>query len=202
MFAYCLNNPVVLQDGNGQSAIVTVGCYAIAGVIGGAANCISIARSGGSKRDCALGALAGFIGGVAGAFAATVMVKCPATSRYTEVGGRVIATLVTDLCTSWFINGKPTKEDMTYMAVDVTMDVVFSTIGYGYNKYDPRTQELKRALTNTLIDGFVDVGQNELFNPNSTTNRNTTSSNNSAATNHSAARYYAQQKVGRLIGAI
>ena len=82
------------------------------------------------------------------------------------------------------------------MAVDVTIDVVFSTITYGYNKYDPRTQEVKRTIANTLIDGLVDVGQNELFNPNSTTNRNTTSSNISTL------RERAHQKVGRLIGAI
>ena len=197
MFAYCLNNPIILQDSMGQSALLTtLGCMAIGGAIGGIANCIAVASNGGSARDCALGALAGFVGGVAGAGAAVLMTLCPATTPYAELGGRVVATLATDMLTSWFINGKPTKEDMTYMAVDVTMDVFFSTITYGYNKYDPCTQEVKRAIANTLIDGLVDVGQNELFNPNSTTNRNSTSSNISTP------RERAHQKVGRLIGAI
>ena len=196
MFAYCNNNPVVLQDSNGQSALVTLGCLAVGGVIGGIANFAAVLSNGGSARDCALGALAGFIGGVAGAGAATFMTFCSVPIPYAELSGRVVATLATDMLTSWFINGKPTKEDMTYMAVDVTMDVVFSTITYGYNKYDPCTQEVKRAIANTLIDGLVDVGQNELFNPNSTTNRNSTSSNISTP------RERAHQKVGRLIGAI
>ena len=203
MFSYCLNNPVVLQDSMGQSALLTtLGCLAIGGVIGGIANYIAVVSSGGSARDCALGALAGFVGGVAGAGAAVLMTLCPATTPYAEVGGRVIATLATDFCTSWFINGKVTKEDFAYTAVDITMDLVFSTITYGYVPFDPAKQVYKRAIVNTTIDGIVDVGQNELFNPNSTTNRNSTSSNYSTTKNHNTARYYAHQKVGRLIGAI
>jgi len=202
MYTYCLNNPVVLQDSVGQSALLTtLGCLAVGGVIGGIANCITVVSSGGSARDCALGALAGFVGGVAGAGAAVLMTLCPATTPYAEVGGRVIATLATDFFTSWFINGKPTKEDMTYMAVDVTMDIVFSTVTYGYNPLDPVQNSLSRSLVNTTVDGLTDIGQNELFNSNSMTNRNSTSTNGSTAIN-STARYYAQQKVGRLIGAI
>ena len=187
----------------GESALLTtLGCIAIGGVIGGIANCISVASTGGSARDCALGALAGFVGGVAGAGVAAVMVIGHVTAPYAEVTGRVVATLATDFCTSWFINGKPTKEDMAYMAVDVTMDVVFSAITYGYNPIDPVKKSIKRSFVNATVDGVTDVGQNELFNPKSTTNRNSTRRNNSTVRNRKSTSYYAHQKVGRLIGAI
>ena len=182
--------------------LATLGCIAVGGVIGGVANCIAVVSTGASAKDCALGALAGFVGGVAGAGVAVLMTFCPATIPYAEVSGRVIATLATDFCTSWFINGKPTKEDMTYMAVDTAMDVVLSTITYGYNPLDPIKKSLTRSLVNATVDGLTDIGQNELFNNDSASNRNATKNSRSVATNRAIARNYAHQKVGRLIGAI
>ena len=101
-------------------------------------------------------------------------------------------------------------------AVDATMDMTLSTIAYYYN---PVSNETAQTITNFVIDGVTDIGQNELYSQNSYTNtasiptqtvtkkptmtKSTTIVKSTTITRRSAAaRNYAHQKVGRLIGAI
>ena len=217
MFAYCLNNPVVSRDSTGESTLLAaLGVMAIGGVIGGIANVVAVASNGGSVGDCAWAALAGFIGGALGTGVSLLMATTPATAPYAAVVGRGVATFVTDLCTSGFVNKEITANDIAYAAVDATMDMTLSTIAYYYN---PVSNETAQTITNFVIDGVTDIGQNELYSQNSYTNtasiptqtvtkkptmtKSTTIVKSTTITRRSAAaRNYAHQKVGRLIGAI
>ena len=204
MFAYSLNNPVTLQDSTGQSALVaTLGAMVLGGAIGAIANAVTVASNGGSMRDCALGALAGFVGGAIGTGTAALMAMCPATTPYADVVGRGVATVATDLLTSKLINGKVTKEDFAYTAFDTTCDMLFSTITYFYNP----AQKVARMISNATIDGMTDIAQNELYSQNSFTNRTSRSNNGTTASSSSTAKNnsfqaYAHAKVGRLICAL
>ena len=202
MFAYCLNNPVAFQDGGGHSALLTtLGVMAVGGIFGGLVNAISVASNGGSAQDCASAALAGFIGGALGVGTAALMLTNPATAPYANVTGRGVATLLTDLGTSLFMNGEIKKEDVALAAFDVSTDMMFSTMIYYYN---PLTDGLSGTISNAAMDGMTDIALNELFSQNSFTNR-TAGKNKKSTCGHGSnerAKNYARIKVGRLIGVL
>ena len=198
MFAYCLNNPINYLDNNGESPFfAALGIMAVGGLINGVANAIATARTGGSLKECALAGAAGFLGGVVGTGLGILMAKVPAIAQFSAVVGRGVSTFSTDVFTSWFINGTVSKEEFLLFGLDAVADMTLSTIGYYYL---PGSEDMTKTIVYGICDGLTDIGQNELFHPNSTTNRN--SYNTADSFLRTIPREYAMTKVGKLIGAI
>jgi hypothetical protein len=200
MFAYCLNNPINYLDNNGESAFfASLGIMAVGGLINGIANAIATARNGGSFSECAWAGLAGFLGGMAGTGLGILMSKVPAIAQVSAVVGRGVSTFLTDVFTSLFINGTVSQEELLLFGFDAVADMTLSTIGYYYLPL-PDSTDMTKTVVYGICDGLTDIGQNELFHPNSTTNRN--SYNTADSFLRTIPREYAMTKVGKLIGAI
>ena len=198
MFAYCLNNPINYHDNNGESALLTaLGLMAVGGLINGVANVVATASSGGSLKECALAGAAGFLGGAIGTGVGVVMAAFPATAQFSAVVGRGVSTFSTDVLTSLFINGTVSQEELLLFGLDAVADMTLSTIGYYYL---PGSTDMAKTVVYGIYDGLTDIGQNELFHPNSTTNRN--SYNTADSSLSTISREHAMIKVGKLIGAL
>lgn len=114
---------------------------------------------------------------------------------------RGVATLTTDFLTTWMTNGRVTKEDVAWMAVDATMDMTLSTITYFYN---PISDLVKQTAVNAAIDGALDIAESKLFldGSNSQNHAAAASTTNPTARERKDTWYYAHRKVGILLGII
>ena len=160
MFAYCGNSPVNSCDPNGEFGVIFWSGVAAA-VISGISNAISTACNGGSVKDCLVAGAVGAVSGAVGFATAAITGFSPVGS----VLGRAVASTLCDLGTAYALNGEITGRDLATTAVDVTMDVCFSTIGYYYT--EPINSELGQNVLNASLDGTTDVvetilcGQND-----------------------------------------
>ena len=200
MFAYCKNNPITMVDDFGYFAITAIfatkaAVVVVAAVISGVSNAISTAATGGSMRDCLIAGAAGAIGGAIGAL---ISVSTPPLPVY-DVIARGVATAVTDVSTSWWTNGGLTPEDGAWTAVDVVMDMTLSPIAYYYN---PVSDVVKQTAINATLDGMMDITQSKLYLGDSSNQGSTTSAQNRGTKVKRDKRYYAQRKVGIILGII
>lgn len=182
------------QSGTVVTLATALGVIGVSAAISGLSNAIATACSGGSLEDCLLAGLAGAAGGAVGAVIGVVTGFSPLGGTL----GRGAATIITDLATSRLLNGKLTKEDIAWAAVDATMDMTLSTITYYYNPIPtPKTTSdwLKQTAINVSIDGGMDIAQTHLFINNSNVQ-------NQTATNRKSPQDYAHRKVGLLLGII
>ena len=161
MFAYCLNNPVCYIDPNGEAALFFA--FVITTIVAGISNAISTATSGGSLEEC-------IVSGLIGAGSSAVGFSVSFVTGFSPAGNIAARTVSSTLCvlgTTWYRNGRITGQDISATAVDVTMDVCFSTVTYHYASVikDP----IRQTVLNSSIDGGVDIIESELFSqPNST----------------------------------
>lgn len=160
MFAYCLNNPVLYTDSNGESAVLLA--FVTATVVAGVANAISTAISGGTFEEC-------LISGLIGAGSAAVGFGIALVTGFSPVGNiaaRAVSSTICDLGTAWYRNGEITGQDIATTAVDVTMDVCFSATTYYYT--DSIKDFGKQTLLNSSIDAGIDVLETKLYNTDKT----------------------------------
>ena len=155
MFAYCRNNPVIFIDPSGEFGLLFA--FVAATVVAGVANAISTAMSGGTVEECLV---AGLIGGGSAAIGFGVA-ALTGFSPVGNVAARAVASTICDLGTTWYRNGEITGQDIATTAVDVTIDVCFSTVTYYYT--DPIKDFGKQTLLNSSIDAGVDVLETKLF---------------------------------------
>ena len=156
MFAYCNNNPVNYNDPNGELGVLGwsfIGSVTISAV----ANAVSTAINGGSTKDCLLAAVAGGAGAAAGFGIAWVTGFSPQGN----VVGRAVATAVSDIGTTIMTSGELTFENCIQVAIDVSMDVCFSTVGYYYTS--SIKNEILQNYLNAGIDGLTDVAETYLL---------------------------------------
>ena len=155
MFAYCNNNPVNYIDPSGESCVLFA--FIAATIIAGVSNAISTAISGGSVEECVV---SGFIG--AGSAAAGFGVTFfTGFSPWGNIAARAVSSTICDLGTTWYKNGGITGQDIATTAVDVTMDVCFSTVTYYYT--DPIKDFGKQSLINSSIDASVDIFETAIY---------------------------------------
>jgi len=155
MFAYCLNNPILYTDSNGESALLVA--FIASTVIAGVANAISTARSGGSIEECLVASLIG-------AGSAAVGFGVAFATGFSPVGniaGRALSSTLCNLGTAWYRHGEITDYDLATTAVDVTIDVCFSTVTYYYT--DSIADFGKQTLLNSSIDAGFDILESELY---------------------------------------
>ncbi len=160
MFAYCLNNPVNYVDYSGKIAVETITLIvALIGTsaISGAANALSTEINGGSRENVLCAAGIGALGGAAGFGVAWLT----GFSSLGALGGRATATVISDLGTSWAINGELSEDDFIQTGVDVVLDVCYSAVGYYYTV--PIKSDLVENLVNAGMDGLVDIMETYLF---------------------------------------
>ena len=193
MFAYCNNNPVIFVDREGNSGTLVAIC-GVSAVISGLANAISTASNGGSVEECIVAGLCGAAGGAVGAF---IGVVTPIDPLRAAVLGRGVSTGIANFATAYALNGKVTTDDVIWTAVDITMDMTFSTIGYFYN---PISDAIVHASVDAVADGAFDVAQTYLF----TNDSNVASANTIMphAGSNGLTRSRAQRKVGELLGIV
>ena len=156
MFAYCGNNPTNRIDNSGEGWGLLIGAGVVAAVISGISNAVSTARAGGSIEDCLVAGLVGTAGGAMGFAVAAIA----GFSSWGNLAGRAVATTISNLGTSLALNGEITTTDLAKNAVDVTMDVCFSTIVYYYN---PIEDLIPQTAINATVDGLIDIAENELY---------------------------------------
>jgi RHS repeat-associated protein len=155
MFTYCGNNPVNRYDNDGESWLI-IGAAIIATVIPGISNAVSAAKNGYSWEDCLL---AGFVGAGSGFIGFLIA----AATQFSFGGGvlaRGVSSAICDLGTAWVLNGEITEQDIATTAVDVTMDMCFSTVTYYYNPIDNLPAQ---TFVNSAIDGSFDVFETDLY---------------------------------------
>lgn len=146
-------------------------------------------------RDCLIAGAAGAIGGAIGAL---ISVSTPPLPVY-DVIARGFATAVTDVGTSLLTNGGLTPEDGAWIAVDVVMDMTLSPIAYYYN---PVSDVVKQTAINATLDGMMDITQSKLYLGDSSNQGSTTSAQSRGTKVKRDKRYYAQRKVGIILGII
>ncbi len=85
------------------------------------------------------------------------------------------------------------------MAVDATMDMALSAITYYYN---PISDLVKQTAVNAAVDGALDIAESKLYldGPNSQNHAATAGTAKRTAGVKKGTRYYAQRKVGILLG--
>ena len=183
MFAYCNNNPAMYSDPSGEAGLLFA--FIAATVVAGIANAVSTAISGGSVEEC-------LVSGLIGAGSAAVGFGIALATGFTPAGNiaaRAVSSTICDLGTTWYRNGEITGQDIASTAVDVTMDVCFSTITYYYT--EPIKDFGKQTLVNSTIDAAVDVSESKLFSPQSQMQAQTNASNTAKG-----AGYYGRPSIG------
>ena len=160
MFAYCNNNPVIRHDITGEiPAVIIAG--AVAALVSGVFNAVNTACSGGSIQDCLIAGAVGMVGGAVGFLVAFASGFSPIGN----VAARATATIISDLGTSFALNGEITTTDFAHTAVDVTLDVCFSPIVYHYN---PVESLIPQTAINAVADGVIDLVETGLYTSRST----------------------------------
>jgi len=164
MFVYCNNNPTTYTDSDGESAVLAA--FLCATVVAGIANAVATAVSGGSVEEC-------LVAGLIGAGSAAIGFGVAMATGFSPAGNiaaRAVSSAVCDLGTVWYMNGEVTGRDVAKTAVDVTIDVCFSTTTYYYT--DPIKGFARQTLVNSTIDGGMDVLETVLFNEQANNNTN------------------------------
>ena len=156
MFAYCNNNPVNLKDPTGEASLFAA--FLVATVVGGIANAISTAISGGSVEQCII---SGFIGAASSAVGFGVALL----TGFTPVGNviaRATTSTICDVATTWYRNGEVTGQDAGFIMADVVMDTCISAVVYGYT--EGIEDMCKQTLINSMVDGCVDIFETAAYN--------------------------------------
>jgi len=160
-FVYCGNNPVMYSDPTGEIAIsitTLIIAGSIASLISGVANALSVAGNGGTISDCIKAGLIGVGSGAVGFVIATITGFSPGGNLL----ARGVSSALCNLGTALVLNGEITKKDIAITAVDVTLDICFSTISYYYISFPSFTQE---TAVNSLVDGCVDIFESVFIYP-------------------------------------
>ena len=132
------------------TAVITAGISTTLSAIDGA---ICAELSGGEWYD---GAMAGAMGGAAGAFISTLTNPAPNSDSALRMNtlGRATSSFVYDISYEFFDTGHIEPSNLVTYSVDVGMDIVYAPLYYyytggGYNG----------AIRNGILDGVVDIFQ-------------------------------------------
>ena len=140
---------------------VSVATASLSTVLGAVDGAICAQQNGGKRYD---GAMAGAIGGSAGAFVSSLTSPLPGTDSALRMNttGRVVSSLLYDVSYDLFSSGQITGENLALYTADITMDFSMSTIYYYYAGGIPNGY--LRATMFGIADGIADVLQTMLFN--------------------------------------
>ena len=134
-------------------SVATAGVSTVLSAVDGA---ICAQQSGGNWYD---GAMAGAIGGSAGALVSSITNPSPGTDAALRMNtaGRITSSLVYDISYDLFTSGEITKDNVAMYAVDVSMDAALAPVSYYYT--GNLSNGYLRSVINGLVDGAVDVFQ-------------------------------------------
>ena len=134
-------------------SVTTAGISTALSAVDGA---ICAQQSGGKWYD---GAMAGAIGGSAGALVSSITNPMPGTDAVLRMNtaGRVTSSLLYDVSYDLFSTGEIKTANVATYAVDVTMDAALAPISYYYT--GNMSNGYLRSFMNGLVDGAIDVFQ-------------------------------------------
>ena len=134
-------------------SVATAGVSTVLSAVDGA---VCAQQSGGQWYD---GAMAGAIGGSAGALVSSITNPTPGADAALRMNtaGRIASSLLYDVTYDLFSYGEIPTENVAMYATDVTMDAALSPINYYYT--GNLSSGFLGAAINGLVDGVIDVFQ-------------------------------------------
>lgn len=155
LYAYCCNNPVMLADPTGTSALlafligaVVVGISTLAGAVSGGINAAI------NEQDFWKGFGAGAIGGLVGGAVSSIGIAVPQLAPVAAIAGSLSRTLVYNAFNELFQNGNlenfTKREFIGKMVKDIVFSVISTPAGAGASLLSLLLSEIIGILTDAI----------------------------------------------------